>query len=102
MLRRWILSLILFAGLAVPLTRAEDLTRRKVRFLRLPAAEAPADLARPEGKTRWDLAKPQGQEAFTRSLLVSQDRVTVVEEAAGQNPLSRTRAYRDASGGSAA
>jgi fibronectin type III domain protein len=102
MLRRVILAFLLLAGIAVFPCRADDLTHRKVRLIRVSPATAPVDLSRPEGKSRWDLTGIGRQETFTRTLDFSEGRVTVTEAGAGRDRPSSIRVYSDPAGGKAA
>jgi len=102
MLRRIILTVLLLAGTSVLSSRADDITHRKTRYTRVSPITAPADLSRPEGKTRWDLTGSGRGETLTRTLELEKGRVTLTEASAGKDRPASIRLFTDPSGGTAA
>ena len=102
MLRRLALSSLLLAGLAFSWAHSEPITRRTVRLFRVDPPSAPADLARPEGRTRWDLTAARSKDTYTRTLQVEGLQIVVTESPAIGAAKGSQRVLSDAAGGEAA
>jgi hypothetical protein len=103
-MRRLALPFVMLATLAVSPVHsgAPSSSRRTLRLFRVSHDAPPADLSRPEGRTRWDLSGAASPQTFLRTLEAQGLRVAITEEtpASGVQPLKRI--FSDPSGGEAA
>ena len=77
----WILLVMIVGLLSVPATAGAEVVRRTEWAAVDLSGELPADLLRPEGKTRWDLEGLTLEESWTRTIKMKDGSVTSLEQA---------------------